>query len=45
VARTSRYRIELSQADRLELERRAAALTLPFRVLQRARLILTRPPE
>jgi Winged helix-turn helix len=40
VARTSRYRIELSGEDRLELERRAAALTLPFRVVQRARLIL-----
>jgi transposase-like protein len=40
VARTSRYRIELSEEDRLELERRAAALTLPFRVVQRARLIL-----
>src|SRR5215208_1287358 len=40
VARTSRYRIELSDDDRLELERRASALTLPFRVVQRARLIL-----
>src|SRR5215207_5693851 len=40
VARTSRYRIELSEEDRLELERRAAALMLPFRVVQRARLIL-----
>src|SRR3954447_23510087 len=40
VARTSRYRIELSEEDRLELERRASALTLPFRVVQRARLIL-----
>ena len=40
MARTSRYRIELSDEDRLELERRAAALTLPFRVVQRARLIL-----
>jgi hypothetical protein len=40
VARTSRYRIELSEGDRLELERRAGALTLPFRVVQRARLIL-----
>jgi hypothetical protein len=40
VARTSRYRIELSEEDRLELERRALALTLPFRVVQRARLIL-----
>jgi hypothetical protein len=40
VARTSRYRIELSDEDRLELERRASALTLPCRVVQRARLIL-----
>jgi leucine-zipper of insertion element IS481 len=40
VARTSRYRIELSDEDRVELERRAAALTLAFRVVQRARLIL-----
>jgi len=40
VARTSRYRIELNDEDRLELERRAGALTLPFRVVQRARLIL-----
>jgi hypothetical protein len=40
VARTSRYRIELSDGDRRELERRASALTLPFRVVQRARLIL-----
>jgi DNA-directed RNA polymerase specialized sigma24 family protein len=40
VARTSRFRIELSDEDRLELERRASALTLPFRVVQRARLIL-----
>jgi len=40
VARTSRYRIVLSDEDRVELERRASALTLPFRVVQRARLIL-----
>jgi len=40
VARTSRYRIELSDEDRLELERRASAFTLAFRVVQRARLIL-----
>jgi hypothetical protein len=40
VARTSRYRIELVEEDRRELERRAAAATLPFRVVQRARLIL-----
>src|SRR3954471_12994118 len=40
VARRSRYRIELSDGDRRELERRASALTLPLRVGQRARLIL-----
>jgi hypothetical protein len=40
VARTSRYAIELSDVDRLKLQRRAAALTLPFRVVQRARLVL-----
>jgi DNA-binding CsgD family transcriptional regulator len=39
VARTSRYRIELSDEDRRELERRAARPTLPFRDVQRARLI------
>ena len=39
MARTSRYRIELSDEDRFELERRAGALTLPIRVVQRARLI------
>jgi hypothetical protein len=40
VARRSRYRIGLSDEDRVELERRAGSLTLPFRVVQRARLIL-----
>jgi hypothetical protein len=40
VARTSRYRIELSEEDRRELERRAATPTLPYRDVQRARLIL-----
>jgi hypothetical protein len=40
VARTSRYRIELSEQDRRELERRAGTPTLPYRDVQRARLIL-----
>ena len=46
VARTSRYRIELSDADRRELERRAGTPTLPwlnqieiyFSILQRKAL-------
>ena len=40
MARTSRYRIELGGEDRRELERRAATPTLPYRDVQRARLIL-----
>ena len=40
MARTSRYRIELSEQDRRELERRAATPTFPYRDVQRARLIL-----
>src|SRR4051812_5835624 len=40
VPRTSRYRIELSADERIELERRAHTPTLPFRVVQRAKLIL-----
>ena len=40
MARTSRYRIELSGRDRCELERRAGTPTLPYRDVQRARLIL-----
>jgi hypothetical protein len=32
--------IELSEQERAELERRAATVTLPFRVVQRARMIL-----
>jgi Homeodomain-like domain len=40
VPRTSRYRIELSAVERAELERRAHTPTLPFREVQRARLIL-----
>jgi DNA-directed RNA polymerase specialized sigma24 family protein len=38
--RTSRHVIELSQDERVELERRAATVTLPFRVVQRARIVL-----
>jgi DNA-binding CsgD family transcriptional regulator len=40
VPRTSRYRIVLSAEERAELERRAHTPTLPFREVQRARLIL-----
>ena len=40
VPRTSRYLIELTAAERAELERRAQTPTLPFRDVQRARLIL-----
>ena len=40
VARTSRFRIELTADERVELERRAQTPTLPFRDVQRARLIL-----
>ena len=40
MARTSRYRIELGEQDRRELERRAGTPTLPYRDVQRARLIL-----
>ena len=40
VPRTSRYRIELTADERAELERRAQTPTLPFRDVQRARLIL-----
>jgi hypothetical protein len=32
--------IELSAGERVELERRAGTVTLPFRTVQRARLIL-----
>jgi hypothetical protein len=32
--------IELCEEERRELERRAATVTLPFRVVQRARMIL-----
>jgi Winged helix-turn helix len=40
VPRTSGYRIELTAEERRELERRAHTPTLPFRDVQRARLIL-----
>ena len=40
VPRTSRYRIVLTAEERLELGRRAHTPTLPFRDVQRARLIL-----
>lgn len=32
--------IELSEEERVELERRASTVTLPFRMMQRARMIL-----
>jgi hypothetical protein len=32
--------IELSEEERAELERRACTVTMPFRVVQRARVIL-----
>ena len=32
--------IELSQDERVELQRRAATVTLPWRVVQRARIVL-----
>jgi DNA-directed RNA polymerase specialized sigma24 family protein len=40
VPRTSRHQIELSAEERAELERRAATVTLPWRVVQRARIVL-----
>jgi hypothetical protein len=40
VPRTSRYSIELTAEERAELEQRAQTPTLPFRDVQRARLIL-----
>jgi hypothetical protein len=40
VPRTSRHVIELSQDERVELERRAATVTLAFGVVQRARIVL-----
>ncbi|MCA1678715.1 MAG: helix-turn-helix domain-containing protein [Actinobacteria bacterium] len=38
--RISRHVIELSADERAELERRAVTVTLPFRVVQRARIVL-----
>ncbi|MCA1701144.1 MAG: helix-turn-helix domain-containing protein [Actinobacteria bacterium] len=38
--RTSRHVIELCEDERVELERRAAMVTLPWRVVQRARIVL-----
>jgi hypothetical protein len=40
VPRTSRYVVELNADERTELERRAGTPTLPWREVQRARLIL-----
>jgi hypothetical protein len=40
VSRTSRYRIKPTAEERAVLERRAQTPTLPFRDVQRARLIL-----
>ena len=38
--RSAAYEIELSAEERHELERRAACYTLPFKQVQRARLVL-----
>jgi winged helix-turn helix protein len=38
--RNSPYRIELSDADRQELERRARCYTLPYRDVVRAKMVL-----
>ena len=40
VPRPSTQVIELSEEERVELERRASTVTLPFRMVQRARMIL-----
>jgi DNA-directed RNA polymerase specialized sigma24 family protein len=40
MARPSRDRIELSEPERRELERRARAEKLPFQDVQRARIVL-----
>src|SRR3954471_22860714 len=40
VPRTSTHVIELTEPERAELERRASTVTLPFRSVQRARMIL-----
>lgn len=38
--RPSQHVIELAEEERVELERRASTVTLPFRTVQRARMIL-----
>ena len=40
MSRVSTQVIELSEEERAELERRASTVTLPFRMVQRARMIL-----
>jgi hypothetical protein len=40
MARPPRHRIELSEDERAELERRARAEKLPFQEVQRARIVL-----
>jgi hypothetical protein len=40
MARRSRHRIEFSEGERVELERRARAEKLPFQDVQRARIVL-----
>ena len=40
VPRTSSHVIEVSAEERAELERRAGTVTLSFRTVQRARMIL-----
>jgi hypothetical protein len=40
VPRTSTQVIELTELERAELERRASTVTLPFRMVQRTRMIL-----
>ena len=40
MGRPPRHKIELSEAERVELERRARAEKLPFQDVQRARIVL-----
>ena len=40
MARPARHRIELTEEERVELERRARAEKLPFQDVQRARIVL-----
>lgn len=40
MARSARHKIELSERDRVTLERRARAEKLPFQDVQRARIVL-----